>query len=49
MRAHYLQHVPFEGLGSIESWLNVKGWDITSTRVTTQTEAVEIEDCQQRG
>ena len=22
MRAHYLQHVPFEGLGSIAPWLN---------------------------
>ena len=32
MRAHYLQHVPFEGLGSIESWLKSKGFEITSTR-----------------
>ncbi len=32
MRAHYLQHVPFEGLGSIEPWLNAAGYAITGTR-----------------
>ena len=32
MRAHYLQHVPFEGLGSIEPWLMLAGYDITNTR-----------------
>jgi GMP synthase-like glutamine amidotransferase len=32
MRAHYLQHVPFEGLGSIESWLKAAGYAITQTR-----------------
>jgi GMP synthase-like glutamine amidotransferase len=32
MRAHYLQHVPFEGLGSIEPWLQSAGYSITSTR-----------------
>lgn len=33
MRAHYLQHVPFEGLGSIESWLGAAGFEITATRL----------------
>ncbi|WP_163338814.1 type 1 glutamine amidotransferase [Desulfopila sp. IMCC35008] len=33
MRAHYLQHVPFEGLGSIENWLNNSGYEITSTQL----------------
>jgi len=33
MRAHYLQHVPFEGLGSIEAWLQNAGYDITSTQL----------------
>jgi GMP synthase-like glutamine amidotransferase len=33
MRAHYLQHVPFEGLGSIEPWLTARGYEITSTRL----------------
>jgi GMP synthase-like glutamine amidotransferase len=32
MRAHYLQHVPFEGLGSIEPWLRAAGYKITNTR-----------------
>lgn len=32
MRAHYLQHVPFEGLGSIESWLQTTGYEITRTQ-----------------
>lgn len=32
MRAHYLQHVPFEGLGSIESWLEAAGAEITGTK-----------------
>ena len=32
MRAHYLQHVPFEGLGSMESWLEAAGYTITVTR-----------------
>lgn len=32
MRAHYFQHVPFEGLGSIEPWLARAGYKITSTK-----------------
>ncbi len=32
MHAHYFQHVPFEGLGSIESWLEKAGYRITSTK-----------------
>lgn len=30
MRAHYLQHVPFEGLGSIELWLQNAGYEISN-------------------
>ena len=33
MRAHYLQHVPFEGLGSIERWLQNAGHEISCTRL----------------
>jgi len=33
MRAHYLQHVPFEGLGSIEPWLQNAGYEITNTQL----------------
>ncbi len=32
MRAHYLQHVPFEGLGSIKSWLKKSGYEISNTQ-----------------
>lgn len=32
MRAHYLQHVPFEGLGSIEAWLMETGYEISCTQ-----------------
>ncbi|HBI14229.1 MAG TPA: amidotransferase [Desulfobulbaceae bacterium] len=38
MRAHYLQHVPFEGLGSIEPWLETKGYELTHTRFFESTE-----------
>jgi len=31
VRAHYFQHVPFEGLGSIEPWLIGRGYEITRT------------------
>lgn len=31
-RAHMFQHVPFEGLGSIEPWLVEAGYDISATR-----------------
>lgn len=37
MRAHYLQHVPFEGLGIIEPWLRAEGYDITATRFYEST------------
>ena len=32
MKAHYFQHVPFEGLGSIESWLQKNNFTSTSTK-----------------
>lgn len=32
MRAHFLQHVPFEGLGNIEPWLMAKDYELTSTQ-----------------
>lgn len=32
MHAHYLQHVPFEGLGSIEPWLESAGFQVTATK-----------------
>ena len=32
MKAHCLQHEPFEGIGAIELWLKKKNFDITYTR-----------------
>jgi len=37
MHAHYLQHVPFEGLGSIGPWLESAGWQITMTKFYEST------------
>jgi GMP synthase-like glutamine amidotransferase len=33
MRAHYLQHVPFEGLGSIGPWLETARYEVTHSRL----------------
>jgi len=33
MRAHYLQHAPFEGLGKIEHWLERNGYEISATHL----------------
>lgn len=33
MRIHYLQHVPFEGLGTIEAWALNNGHTLTATRL----------------
>lgn len=33
MRIHYLQHVPFEGPGSIAHWAAANGYEITNTRL----------------
>ncbi len=33
MNIHWLQHVPFEGLGCIEPWLAENGHDVTCTRL----------------
>lgn len=32
MHAHFLQHVPFEGLGNIEPWLRANGYEIIATQ-----------------
>lgn len=33
MQIHYLQHVPFEGLGSIEQWIRARQYHLTATRL----------------
>ncbi|MBI5184763.1 MAG: type 1 glutamine amidotransferase [Nitrospinae bacterium] len=42
MRLHYLQHVPFEGLGSIQGWAGAKGHSITCTRLFAGDKFPEI-------
>jgi len=44
MRAHYFQHVSFEGLGSIEAWLDKAGAEISSTRFFDDAVLPSIED-----
>ena len=39
---HYLQHVPFEGLGSIESWLVDNGHTLSSTHLYEQAYLPDI-------
>ena len=44
MRLHYLQHVPFEGLGTIESWAKANGYQITMTRLFDQDPLPMVDD-----
>lgn len=42
MRAHYLQHISFEGLGSIEPWLESAGYEITHTKYFESEELPDL-------
>ena len=44
MRAHYLQHVPFEGLGSIETWLQSMRADVSVTKFFEDPTLPEVDD-----
>ncbi|MGA8180381.1 MAG: type 1 glutamine amidotransferase [Desulfobacterales bacterium] len=44
MRLHYFQHVPFEGLGSIESWAKDMAHEITSTRLFAKDPFPKLDD-----
>lgn len=44
MRVHWLQHVPFEGLGSIADWMEQRGHELTCTRVWESTDFPDIYD-----
>lgn len=44
MRLHYLQHVPFEGLGAIEGWAKSKDHSITMTRLFAQEPLPMVDD-----
>jgi GMP synthase-like glutamine amidotransferase len=37
MNVHYFQHVPFEGLGSIEKWIKEKSANLTATKFHEDT------------
>lgn len=43
-RLHYLQHVPFEGLGSIEPWARAAGLDIIGTKLFESVDFPEPAD-----
>jgi GMP synthase-like glutamine amidotransferase len=44
MRAHYLQHVTFEDIGSIESWLKINGYEISNTKLFEAADFPSLED-----
>jgi GMP synthase-like glutamine amidotransferase len=44
MRAHYLQHVPFEGLGSIATWLGSAEYEIGHTRLFESAELPALDE-----
>lgn len=44
MRVHYLQHVPFEDLGSIEPWLMTQGHRISATALYANQTPPNVED-----
>jgi GMP synthase-like glutamine amidotransferase len=44
LKIHYFQHVPFEGLGSIEEWISLSGHSLTSTRFFESAILPEISD-----
>ena len=44
LRIHYLQHVTYEGLGSIEEWISSSGHSLTVTRFFESTDLPEMSD-----
>ena len=44
MKIHYLQHVEFEGLGSIEDWIKDHGYQYTCTRMYRDGALPEVTD-----
>ena len=43
MRIHYLQHVPFEGLGNIENWASSKGHQVSDTQLYNNDPLPDLE------
>lgn len=44
MKAHFLQHVPFEGLGSIETWLRQVKAEVSSTKFFEDSKLPNLKD-----
>ncbi|MEO9209743.1 MAG: type 1 glutamine amidotransferase [Ginsengibacter sp.] len=44
LRIHYLQHVPYEGIGFIETWANKNLHTLTATKLYVQPTLPEIND-----
>jgi GMP synthase (glutamine-hydrolysing) len=44
MRIHYLQHVPFEGIASIETWAFYHGHSLSSTRFFANEALPQMQD-----
>ncbi|MDF7798990.1 type 1 glutamine amidotransferase [Pontiellaceae bacterium B1224] len=44
MKLHWLQHVPFESLGTIEDWAEQHDFDITCTRLYEDEELPDVDD-----
>ncbi len=42
LRIHYLQHVPFEGLGSIAEWVSLREHELTATQFFTNSTFPEL-------
>ena len=44
MNIHFLQHVPFEGLGSIAPWIETKNYHIHTTRLFNNDPLPDVQD-----
>jgi len=44
MKAHFFQHVAFEGLGNIETWLKQAGYEISGTQFFKDDSLPDIDD-----
>jgi GMP synthase-like glutamine amidotransferase len=44
VKVHYLQHAPFEGLGSIAGWLADRGAHVTGTRLFAGEELPQVQE-----
>lgn len=44
LRIHYLQHVPFEGLGCIADWVSAKGHSLSATKFFENNQLPELSD-----